>query len=165
MSLPRRPPGEELARAHPSQPRRIFGVGTLGILGAILLGVGLARPPSELPWLLFLLLSGAFALWAAWRQWEATAPSLVLTDEGLFDSEGCPIAHIDNIRSIDRGVFAFKPSNGFLLRLGRPEPRHWSPGLWWRMGRRVGVGGVTNAAETKAMADILAAMLARRGMG
>lgn len=162
VPAPAPPAGEELARAMPAPARRVFGVGTLGGLGAILLYVGLASPPAHAGWLAFLLLTGAGALWAAWRQWEATECGLVLTDQGLFDSDGRVIAPIDDIQSIDRGVFAFKPSNGFLLRLKAPEPRHWSPGLWWRLGRRVGVGGVTSAAETRAMADILSALLARR---
>jgi hypothetical protein len=47
-----------------------------------------------------------------------------------------------------------------MLRLSDKAPRAWYPGLWWRMGRRVGIGGVTSAAQTKAMAEIIAAMIA-----
>lgn len=160
-----RPEGEVLARAMPAPARRAFGVGTLGLLGSILLSVALASPPAHLGWLAFLLVAGAGALWAAWKQWLATEQGLVLTDLGLFESGGAPIAMLDEIEALDRGVFAFKPSNGFLLRLAAPKPRHWAPGIWWRVGRRVGVGGVTGAAETRAMADILAALLARRTLG
>ena len=41
-------------------------------------------------------------------------------------------------------------------------PRRWWPGLWWSLGNRVGVGGVTSAAHTKAMAEIISAMIAQR---
>jgi hypothetical protein len=40
------------------------------------------------------------------------------------------LARIDEIASLDRGTFAFKPSNGFLLRLSRKGTRVWRPGLW-----------------------------------
>jgi hypothetical protein len=38
----------------------------------------------------------------------------------------------------------------------------WVPGLWWRIGRSVGVGGMTGAAETKMMAEMIEAMIAVR---
>jgi len=69
---------------------------------------------------------------------------------------------VADIERVDRGVFAFKPSNGFLVRTREPSARAWRPGLWWRFGRRIGVGGVTSANQTKAMSEILAAMLAER---
>jgi len=131
-------------------------------LGAIPLWVALAAPPAELGWHVFLLAFGALALALGWRFWRATAPALVLTPEGLGDTEGREIARLDDILAVERGMLAFKPSNGFLLRLARPGSRHWSPGLWWRLGRRVGVGGVTGAGETRAMADLIALRLAER---
>jgi hypothetical protein len=63
---------------------------------------------------------------------------------------------------VDRGTFAFKPSNGFLLRTETRQPRLWQPGLYWRTGRRIGVGGITRAAESKALADLIAIKLAER---
>jgi hypothetical protein len=63
---------------------------------------------------------------------------------------------------VERGAFAFKPSNGFLVRLDKPLGRGWAPGLWWRLGRLLGVGGVTSASQSKAMAEILSLELARR---
>jgi hypothetical protein len=134
----------------------------LGLLGAILLWVALATPPSAPGWSLFLLAFGAVAIFGGWRLWQATAPGLVLTGDGLVDTTGRTIARLDEIVAVERGMLAFKPSNGFLLRLSRPAPRHWSPGLWWRLGRRVGVGGVTGAGETRAMADLIALALAER---
>ncbi|MEJ6609340.1 MAG: hypothetical protein QNL63_06380, partial [Paracoccaceae bacterium] len=72
------------------------------------------------------------------------------------------IAYVDQIVSIDRGMLAFKPSNGFIFKVKTAQPRAWNPGLWWRFGRRVGVGGVTPGSSTKMMADIIAAKLAER---
>jgi hypothetical protein len=63
------------------------------------------------------------------------------------------IVPIDQIRSVERGVFAFKPSNGFTIRLKSKAPAAWQPGLWWRAGRSVGVGGVTSSTPAKFMAE------------
>jgi hypothetical protein len=63
---------------------------------------------------------------------------------------------MDGIRSVERGAFAFKPSHGFTLVMKEKQPRAWAPGLWWRLGRRVGVGGVTSAGQTKFMAEQIA---------
>ncbi|MEE4120658.1 MAG: hypothetical protein V2I65_16780 [Paracoccaceae bacterium] len=165
--------GEGGRTAHPaprltvraSPARRAAGAGMLGLLGAILLWVALAAPPSAPGWSVFLLAFGALAIFGGWRLWQATAPALVLTGDGLADTTGRTIARLDDIVAVERGMLAFKPSNGFLLQLSRPAPRHWSPGLWWRLGRRVGVGGVTGAGETRAMADLIALALAERNAG
>ncbi|MEM7489248.1 MAG: hypothetical protein AAF390_09015, partial [Pseudomonadota bacterium] len=90
--------------------------------------------------------------------------SLVLDRRGLYQADGVPVAPLDAIASIDRALFTFKPSNGFLIRLKDPLGRAWVPGMWWRMGRRVGVGGVTRGAETKIVADALSAMVAQRDL-
>ena len=50
-----------------------------------------------------------------------------------------------------------------MLKTRTPGPRVWRPGIWWRIGRRVGIGGVMPGHQTKAMAEILAALQAERG--
>ncbi|MDE4134628.1 hypothetical protein PXK00_16035 [Phaeobacter sp. QD34_3] len=147
-----------------SGPRRVMGVGMLAAVGVILLYVAFSSPPSA-AWLVFLLAVGLGALWLAARMWQATAYRIELTEEVLRCSDGTEIARIADIEAIDRGFFAFKPSNGFLMRRKTPGPRAWFPGLWWRMGRRIGVGGVTPGSQSKAMSEILAAMIARRDLG
>ncbi|VAW00991.1 hypothetical protein MNBD_ALPHA07-1210 [hydrothermal vent metagenome] len=155
-------PEEVLTRIYASRPRRAFGVGVLATLGMLMIYVGLAFPAGDLMWQVFLLVFGAVMLWFASKMWRATSAVIELTETELRTSDGVVIARVDQIRSLDRGTFAFKPSNGFILRLDAKAPRAWYPGLWWRMGRRVGVGGVTSAAQTKAMAEIIAAMNAER---
>ncbi|MEM8823476.1 MAG: hypothetical protein AAGF30_07695 [Pseudomonadota bacterium] len=148
----------------PSPARRVFGLLTQGLLGLILLWIGMAHPPEALGWRAFLLGSGAVALVLAIRGWTGSAVSLVLSEKGLFQADGTPVAPLEVIDSIDRALFTFKPSNGFLIRLKEPLGRAWVPGMWWRIGRRVGVGGVTGGAETKIVADALSAMVARRDL-
>jgi hypothetical protein len=153
---------EVLATLRASGPRRMIATAMLVTLGALLLWVSLAAPPETLVWRLVLVAGGAAALFGAVRLWRASAGTLVLTRAALCDAAGRDIARLDEVVAVDRGMAAFKPANGFLLRLSRPAPRHWSPGLWWRLGRNVGVGGVTGAAETRALADLVRLLVAER---
>ncbi|TDE40977.1 hypothetical protein [Antarcticimicrobium sediminis] len=150
-----------LATVRVSALRRWLGIGVLLIFGGMVIYVALATPP-EPQWQVFLLLIGAGALWLADRMRRATEHRLELTRTELRSSDGTRLAAIDEIETLDRGTFAFKPSNGFVIRTRAAGPRTWRPGLWWRLGRRVGVGGVTAASQTKAMSEILSAVLAER---
>ncbi|MCD9148628.1 hypothetical protein [Pseudophaeobacter flagellatus] len=155
---------EVLVTVEASGLRRIMGVAMLAVIGVTLLYVAVATPPS-LAWLVFLLLVGLAALWLSVRMWQATAYQIELTEEVLRCTDGTVIAQVADIETIDRGFFAFKPSNGFLIRSSTPGARIWLPGLWWRAGRRIGIGGVTPGSQTKTMSEILAAMIAKRSMG
>lgn len=154
---------EVLATVSASKGRRFLGLVSLGLLGIMLIYIAFVRPP-ELIWQIFLIVVGGVSLWMADAMRRATANVVELTPKGLRDSDGTVIAAIDDIEGMDRGFFAFKPSNGFLLKLrtGASAGRVWRPGLWWRMGRRVGVGGMTPNNQTKFMSDVLAAMMAER---
>jgi len=85
---------------------------------------------------------------------------VALTEAGLYDASGRELARFDQMRGTDRGAFAFKPSSGFVVALHRPAPPLWAPGLYWRFGRSLGIGGVTRAVEARAMADLVAMHLA-----
>lgn len=140
--------------------RRWIGVGTLALLGLLLLYVLVAHPPSGIGSVLVLLVFGFVALAGAEALRQATAYNLELTATELRESGGRRLALVAEIESVERGAFALKPSNGFMIRLKAPAARHWSPGLWWRLGRRIGVGGVTSAGEGKAMSEALGFLLA-----
>lgn len=156
------PETEVLATVQASLGRRVLGIGLLGILGVLVIYVAIKAPPS-FGWQVFLIALGVTALLVADAMRRSTAHVLELTRTELRESTGFVIAEVANISGIDRGAFAFKPSNGFLLRLETPGSRKWRPGLWWRVGRRVGVGGMTPGRQTKFMAEIIAVMLAERG--
>jgi len=153
-----------LAVVRASTMRRGLGVTMLAALGLLLIYTGIMRPPAHFGWQAFLVVMGIIALWGAERMRRATQAAVELTDAGLRTSDGEEIVAMENIASVDRGAFAFKPSNGFILRLKGRAPVRWQPGLWWRMGPRVGIGGVTPGAQGKVMADIIAAKLAEREM-
>lgn len=152
---------EILAEVRIAPARRWLGVGMIGLMAVIVLYVAFATPP-DFGWQVFLIVVGGASIWLAERMRRATELSLQLTREVLRDSSGTVLARVDEIDTIDRGMFAFKPSNGALLTLRRPAVAVWRPGLWWRVGRRLGLGGVTVASETKAMLEILSALQLER---
>lgn len=147
--------GEVLMVLRAAPGRRALGVGSLAGLGLMLLYLTLVQAP-QMGWQVFMVGTGALSLWLAQKMWRATARHLELTREGLRSSDGRMIAPLADVLAIERGVFAFKPSNGFLIRLRDKAPNAWQPGLWWRIGRRVGVGGVTQSSQAKAMAELIA---------
>jgi hypothetical protein len=155
-------PDEVLVTMTPKPARRVFASGVTGLLGAILLYVAAATPPADLIWLAFLVALGAFSLWWAWRVWQATAVKLELTRTELREETGRRLCAIENVDRVDSGAFAFKPAAGFLIHLKEPMDRATAPGLWWRAGRRVAIGGATARGEGKAVAELINVMLAER---
>jgi len=156
--------GAVLAELGASAPRRLFALAVVYGLGLLL--AALALTPDLLAATRGVLLAAAaLTLWAAERMRRGTRARLLLTRQGLWTDTGVPVAPMAQIRRVDRGLFAFKPSNGFVVILAEPLPRVWVPGLWWRMGRRVGVGGVTSGHAARAMADRLTLLLHERRDG
>ena len=151
-----------LATAQASAPRRWMGIGMLDLLGGLLIYVAFATPPATIGWQVFLLILGAAGLYVAEKMRRATELVIQLTAQGLYDNTGAVIAAIDEIAGVSRGTFAVKPSNGFTIRLNTGGARAWQPGVYWRFGKRVGIGGVLPGAQTKFMAEMLEAMLAER---
>lgn len=153
---------EVIERITPSAPRRVLATAALGVLGAMLIVVAASNPPTDIAWRLFLIAVGAGSLWLSWRLWRATGVVLELTREELREAGGRVLTRIDNIASVDRGFFAFKPAAGFRLSLIERGPTVYAPGLWWRRGRMVMVGGVTARAQTKSVADLIVMIMAQR---
>lgn len=153
------------ARVRPTAARRWVALVMMFGLGALLIYVALSSPPEHPGWLVFLLVAGAGALVMGERMRRATLHAVELTEDAVVDTAGRVLCRLDEVEGIDRGMFAFKPSNGFVLRLRAPAQRHWAPGLWWRLGRRVGIGGVTPAVESKFMAEMIAVQLEQRDRG
>jgi len=152
---------EVLARVAASLMRRVIGIGMLAVLAVIVLYVAIATPPA-FGWQIFLIAMGTGALMVANVMRVSTRNTLELTRTELRDNEGTVLVRIEEVTSIDRGAFAFKPSNGFLLRLKTSHKSDWRPGLWWRASKRIGVGGMTPMRETKFMAEMIALLLAER---
>lgn len=156
---------EELARITASATRRFIGVGAMLGLGALLLYMALSTGGMHFLWQVALGGLGLGALWLGQKTWQSTGHALILTEQALTDSDGTVLARIDQIERVDRSAFAMKPSNGFLVILKQPGPRVWRPGLWWRLGRRVAVGGVTAGSQTRPVADIMSQLLLQQKDG
>ena len=153
-------------RVEVAPARRWTGIGMFALLGLLLFWLALAQPPASLPLRVGVLAGAVLAFWLSVRMREATRRGLVLIGAELRESGsgGRLLASLDQVREVDRGALAFKPSHGFLLHLARGAGggRVWAPGLWWRMGSRVGVGGVLRASETRFLAETIALRLAAR---
>ncbi len=155
--------GEVLITLSASAPRRFFALMVLAALGMLLAWLGIGAPGMALWIRLLLLVAAGVVLWLGLGLYEATGRRLELTRESLRESGGRVLARIGEIEAVSRGTFALKPSHGFSLILKRPAPRAWAPGLWWRFGRRIGIGGVTSAGQAKAMAEILTVLVREHG--
>ncbi|MCF6317226.1 MAG: hypothetical protein L3J30_13310 [Marinosulfonomonas sp.] len=159
------PDTEILATVLPSTTRRFAGLLMLAILGGLLVYVALATPPASLGSRAFLLGLGGLVLFLAEKMRRATLIGVVLTKDELRTTDGQVLVRVEDMLGVVRGSFSLKPSNGFSVLTRARQQRAWAPGVWWRFGKRVGVGGVTAASQAKYMAEILAAMLAERGIG
>jgi hypothetical protein len=149
------------ATVQASQGRRLFGYGVLSVLGALVIYTTLSHPPA-LEWMVFMLVFGVTMLWLAERLRRATTLMITLTKDELRDSSGNVLVRLDDIKSVERGAFALKPSNGFTVVTRHKNTRSWAPGMWWRLGRRVGVGGATAAGQSRFMAEQIALLIAQR---
>ncbi|MEO9864951.1 MAG: hypothetical protein ABJO29_05675 [Yoonia sp.] len=151
-----------LAVVGASAGRRIMACGVIYVLGMLLIYVALGDPPA-LPLLIIVLALGVGSLVLAEALRRSTRTEIFMSADALTSSDGTLIAKLDDIINVDRGAFAFKPSNGFTLKLKTKQPRGWAPGLWWRFGRYVGVGGAVSAGQSKFMAEQIALRIAARG--
>lgn len=141
----------------PSAPRLWLAVICTAGLAALLLWIVFAGRPAMGYQVFFLAAAVAF-LWLADRLRRTGGDGLVLTNKTLKTKSGRVLSPVDNVRSVERGAFAFKPPNGFLVRLKEPKGQGWTPGLWWQRSRVIGVGGVVSAGQARAMAETLTAL-------
>ena len=146
-----------LIAVHPSQARRWMGVFAFALLGILLISIVFVGRPPILYQLAFVA-GGLAALWAANRMRIATDQTLELTRHELRTGDGQVLTTVENVRAVERGAFAFKPSNGFLVRLKQPSGRGWAPGLWWQRGTYLGIGGAVPGGQSRAMAEVLTAL-------
>ncbi|MGH1329811.1 MAG: hypothetical protein ACRBBK_02940 [Paracoccaceae bacterium] len=175
-----------VATLMPSLARRMLGVGMLGLLGLLLIMLVINAPNLDMsPGLAdpnmqdlnspksmgagtkaFLVICGGLALFACSKLYAATARGVELTNTGILREtgpEGRILARVEDVKAVERGSFALKPSNGFSLTFHQTQERGFALGLWWRAHKRLGVGGVTPASQGKFMAELIVAQIAARG--
>jgi hypothetical protein len=152
--------GEVIIAVRPSLFRR--AVAAIAMVAAAGLLISAALQGAGPFWQSLLVMMGLGMCYLAWRFWQATAVGLELTREALRDSDGRLLFAVADVQRIDRGIFAMKPTNGLTIHLTRAAEPAWQPGLWWRLGKRVGIGGVTAPSQARAIADTLALLEAER---
>ncbi|WP_224815877.1 hypothetical protein [Hasllibacter sp. MH4015] len=160
-------PNEVLASITPKPARRVVAVGMIVALGLIVLSVAIARPPAALGWMLFLTFFGAGCMWLAWAMWQATGRRIELTRSELREvgEDGRVLCTIENLAKVDRGMFAYKPAGGFVVRLKEPMSRVYAPGMWSRFGRTLSVGGASGRRDCKEVADLMIVLMVERDGG
>jgi hypothetical protein len=148
---------EVLLSIGPSPMRRIFAVVCFVVLAFVLFGLLLQGDPSFL-WQVFFAGAAVLSLLGAKRFYTGTGDAVELTKTELRLKSGRVLTTVENIKVVERGPFAFKPSNGFLVRLKEPCGSGWAPGLFWQRGKYLGIGGAINAGHTRAMAESITAL-------
>lgn len=155
--------GPIMLQVAPAPVRRTAVSGVMAFLGLWGLWLALSDGGAETGLRLLLAILGVAATLAAVTLLRATDVTLTLDDAGLTDSRGRVLARLDEVVAVERGALSLAPTGGFVLRLATAGPAHWVPGVWWRVGTRVGVGGTTPRLKTREMAQLIEAMLALRG--
>lgn len=162
FALPDPDSDQVLGEIYASPGRRFLGVLAFGGAAVLICFSALSLPGLPLENRFLLLLLGIGAGMLGWKMEDATRAHLVLTAGELRSSTGEVLAALDQVERVERGMLAMKPSNGFALRLKDKQTWSWHPGLWTRWGKRVYVGGVTLAAQTRPVADMIAILIAAR---
>ncbi|MBE3637823.1 hypothetical protein [Mangrovicoccus algicola] len=140
--------------------RVILAVILLAGLGVLLTTLSVSEELDGAMVRICVLAVAAGALGAAWKVWRSAGQGLVLRPDRVVASDGRTVFLLSDVRRLERGVFAVKPANGVVVTLSARDGARWVPGLWWRTGRRVGIGGMTPKAQTRAFADRLEQRLA-----
>ena len=138
---------EVLMKISPSAFRRWTAVLVFVVLGFVFLWLAIDGS-GELGWRLFFAVFGAGSFWMSDLLRRSTMQEIELTRDEIRTTDGRVLTLLDNVRKVEKGAFAFKPSNGLLVRLKRPSGRGWAPGLWGQGGTHLGIAGVVSAGLT-----------------
>lgn len=128
---------EILAKVEATLLRRVIALASLVIVSGLLFSVALdqdSSPVLKLGGALFGLLS----LWTGVHLFRATQYRVELREDGLWDSSGIRIVSLKDVAGIERGMLAFKPSNGFLMRTRVQSERAWRRGFGGDLGSESG---------------------------
>ncbi|MEL7115601.1 MAG: hypothetical protein AAGP08_08410 [Pseudomonadota bacterium] len=154
--------GEVILAIWPSPIRRGIAIAAMVAIGVLFILSAINEELQGAIWRAILVCFGLGVFALARRFYLATSVGLELTRDALRDTKGRLLCTVAGVTRVDRGAFSMKPTNGLTIFVKEPGAFAWEPGLWWRWGRRVGIGGVTAAAQSKAIADTLALLLAER---
>ena len=145
-----------------SMSRKFFGVFSLSV-PMLMVGALVIQGAFQTP----LALAVGFVLvavfgWAAWRMWSAPNFGIVYDGKALRTEDGIELARLDEIENVQTGLFALRPSNGFLLVLKERGQRPTRPGVFWQQGRSLGIGGILHSEPAKSIGKAIQIELDRR---
>ncbi len=156
---------DQIMELYPSKTRIILTVLVLAAVSAICAWLAAGGRPLAAGERALLAILAAVAALGAHAVWRSASTGLVLHGDRIAATGGSTVLWLADVARLERGVFAFKPANGVVVSLQRRGSFRWVPGLWWRIGARVGIGGMTPKARTKAFADMLEQRLAENRPG
>ena len=158
-------PDEVLITVKPANARRAIGVGAQVALATLLIWFGFVGD-GQLAARIALIGAGSLLLFAARFIWISSGRSLELTMTTLREvPTNRLLTRVDDVSAVERGMQVLKPSNGLIVRTKTPNERTYAPGLWWRAGKIIAIGGMMNAGQGKAMAEILQVLVKRNADG
>jgi hypothetical protein len=134
-----------------SPTRVLLAVSAAGGLALLLLAVAVL-PALPFAARAVILAFGLGALLLALALWRARRGALVLDLRGIADETGARIATWPEIARAHQSPFGLRPSGGIGLQLRSAAVPGWRPGLWWRWGRRAGLGGMLGRAGARELA-------------
>ncbi len=138
----------------PPQAKRVVATSLLAIGGMGLVYYGTLNYWGRVE-VLFVYVLAMLTLFGCFKFYQNTREELLLYEDRVASSSGELLFEVSNVKSIDNSLLSFKPSNGALIYLKSPMPMKVHYGLWWRVGKKVGIGGCTNRAEVNVMVDII----------
>ncbi len=79
----------------------------------------------------------------------------LINELGIFNLDESIICKIENIKKIDVSPYTFKSANGFIIFQKTKGSFKIVPGLYWRAGKRISIGGLISKNESKFLSSTL----------
>ena len=140
------------------------------ILGAIIFGllVFLTFTISKLDQAIslsdFLLIPAIimFGLWFKRFLKRYSNVGFLINDTGLFNLDETIVCKMSDIARVDVSPYTFKSANGFIVLLKTQSSFKSIPGLYWRLGKRISIGGLVSKNESKFLSGALLRFLEKK---
>ena len=140
------------------------------ILGTIIIGLTiflvyqLSTLNSEISFLDFLLIPIIIFLLFLFKAFLARYSNVgfLINEIGLFNLDKSLICKIEDIEKVDVSPYTFKAANGFIVLLKTKNSFKAIPGLYWRLGKRISIGGLISKSESKFLSGTLLEILNKK---
>ena len=139
----------------PNHRIRILGSVIFGLL--LFLCYTISKIEEEITSLDFLLIPTIVFLVLWFRRFlkRFSKVGFLINQSGLFNLDGSIICEIGDIEKIDVSPYTFKSANGFIVILKTKTSFKSIPGLYWRLGKRLSIGGLVSKTESKFLSQAL----------